>query len=101
MKPPLAHTSFVVKGLPCQLEMVDRCDQRLSFRHSPPRSGWTKAATSTKPSSSPEFGEPSGPSLSKRPKLTEASFWDRSDVRNSPVLAPQPASSPLHPELPS
>jgi hypothetical protein len=44
------------------------------------------AARSTKPSSSPEFGTPSGPSLSNAPKLTEPSTAASECWRKSAVL---------------
>jgi hypothetical protein len=49
--------------------------------HAPSFIGWTKMTRSTLPSSSPEFGVPSGPSLSYRPKFTSESALTTASVR--------------------
>src|SRR5688500_13921889 len=71
--PPPLFGDLVAKGVTPHPLRLKRCDQmNVFFPHSPPTFGCTNAAKSTKPSSSPELGLPSGPSLSNRPQSSPA-----------------------------
>ena len=87
MLPPPARASFVVKFPDGQPLSCQRCDQIAEAPHSAPLSGCTMPTKSTQPSSSPELGTPSGPSLSYWPKLTAASCAVSTSVTSSPVRA--------------
>src|SRR6185436_9617157 len=67
--PPPLRADLVTNGLTPHPLRLNRCDQMNELLpHSPPTFGCTNATKSTKPSSSPEFGLPSGPSLSNCPQ---------------------------------
>ena len=99
MEPPPAAGSFVGYGCPFETGhwlYVHECDHICGEMpsHSAPKVGWITSSTSTKPSSSPEFGTPSGPSLSNAPKSADGSRASRISFIMSPVFE-GPGTSPL------
>ena len=88
----------MTKSWPATARRFHLCDQiRFGWSfwpHSAPGVGWITARMSTKPSSSPEFGKPSGPSLSYAPQ-SSPSTWASSSSRNVPSRDDE--DSPLTP----
>src|SRR5678815_3298457 len=100
MKPPPVRASLVVYGPTPQPLSEKRCDQMWPLTpHSAPSVGCTNDTKSTKPSSSPELGMPSGPSLSYWPKLTAPSL--AASVCWMSVFTPDVPHRPLHVPAPA
>src|SRR5512140_3375953 len=100
MLPPPWRASLVTYASPPDVghAVYDHvCEMKLEALaplHSPPGRLCTNTTASTKPSSSPELGMPSGPSLSYFPKSTVASLASSTSLMSSPVNE-QPSLVPL------